>query len=121
MNKKYNKKMTDMIQHAYKTAPKGTNQLDIASRILDDYKTLWPKSKRLANMTPEKIRSKFHTLKTQGLYVVSKPTIQESSDPNISNMLSNTSMKELMIHLMNKSDNLEFNLKDNKITIEFNL
>ena len=121
MNKKYNKKMTDMIQHAYKTAPKGTNQLDTATRILDDYKALWPGSDRLSNMTPEKIRSKFQTLKTQGLYVASKSTTATSPDANMSNMLSNTSMKELMIHLMNKSNNLEFNLKNDKIIIEFEL
>ena len=117
MNKRYNKKMTDMIQHAYRKAGEGVNQLDTAASILKDYKTLWPGSKKLTNLTPEKIRSKFHTLKTQGVYVVSKNVTEEKSNINMNNM----SMKKLTIHLMNRSDNLDVTVNDNKVTVQFDL
>lgn len=117
MNKRYNKKMTDMIQHAYRKAGEGVNQLDTAASILKDYKTLWPGSKKLTNLTPEKIRSKFHTLKTQGVYVVSKNVKEDTPDINVNDV----SIKKLTVHLINRSDNLDVTVNDNKVTVQFDL
>ena len=121
MNKKYNKKMTDMIQHAYRKAGNGVNQLETATTILEDFNEVWPGSDKVSKLTAEKIRSKFQSLQTQGIYVVSKATYKSHMPMSKEPDMNKASMKELMIHLMNKSDKLNFNLKDGKVTIEFNL
>ena len=123
MNRKYNKKMTDMIQHAYKTAGNGANQLDTATRILADYKTLWPGSANIDRLTAQSIRSKFQTLKTHKIYVATKKTatVKKTTSTPSCEITKDDAMKQLIIHLMDKSDKLNLNVKEGMVTVQFNL
>tara|TARA_B110001452_G_scaffold66012_1_gene52862 strand:+ start:301 stop:660 length:360 start_codon:yes stop_codon:yes gene_type:complete len=117
---KYNKKMTSMIKNAYKSAEKGTTQLDTAIRVLEDYRTLWPKSSHVSKITPEQIRAKFHTLRTEKTDLTNRVYVA-SKKVNAPMSTSNKVMKKLIAHLIEKADKLDMDVKDGVVTVQFNL